>query len=237
MLEGIPMLAMLDEEHAQQSGDGQPSAESYQRRYQQVESAAIYNQAYRERPLKRWSTRREFQLLERLLASQPRCRTLLDIPCGGGRLSPPQARFTDLLIEADVGLGQVRYARQHGLVETAQAWMTASALHIPFEDAAVDGVACIRLCHHLPETKQREELVAELLRVASRFVLMTFFDYHSFKNLLRRARRPFNRKPPKMTMSVAEVGKLARRHGARLAAFPPLSRFGSGHRYALMVKA
>ena len=65
---------------------------------------------------------------------------------------------------------------------------------------------------------------------------MTFFDHASLKNLIRRARRPFNRKPPKMTMTVKQVAELAQRHGARLEACPPLSRLFSGHRYALMVK-
>jgi uncharacterized protein YbaR (Trm112 family)/SAM-dependent methyltransferase len=236
ILDGIPLLAVLDEQVASSNEAGQPTAESYQRRYQQLDPATEYNQAYQERLLKRWSTRREFKLIERLLSSQPRCRTLLDLPCGGGRLSGPQSKFTDLLIEADIGVGQLRYARQHGRIATPRAWMTASAFHIPLADAAVDGVVCIRLCHHLPEQQQREQLVAELLRVASRFVLMTFFDYHSLKNLLRRARRPFNRKPPKMTMTVDEVAALARQHGAELVAYPPLSRFSSGHRYALMVK-
>ena len=115
-------------------------------------------------------------------------------------------------------------------------WMTASAFHIPLQDRSVDGVVCCRLCHHLPTVAERERLVAELLRVARRFVVMTFFDYHSLKNTLRRARRPLDGKPPKMTMTVDRVRELARGNGAELVAEPALSRLFSGHRYALMVR-
>jgi hypothetical protein len=65
---------------------------------------------------------------------------------------------------------------------------------------------------------------------------MTFFDYHSVKNYIRRARRPIGGQPPKMTMTVKRVAELAREHDAELVAWPALSRLFSGHRYALMVK-
>jgi len=65
---------------------------------------------------------------------------------------------------------------------------------------------------------------------------MTFFDHHSIKNRVRRARRPIDHKPPKMTMTVGGLAELARECGAELVARPTLSFLFSGHRYALMVK-
>jgi ubiquinone/menaquinone biosynthesis C-methylase UbiE len=141
------------------------------------------------------------------------------------------------MIEADVALGQLQYGRANRRSPTPQVWLTASALRIPFRDAALDGVVCIRLCHHLPHPAERERLVTELLRVARRFVLLTFFDYHSLKNLLRRISCRFRGKRPKYTMTRAEVCRIAARQGARLVACPPLSWIGSGHRYALLVKS
>jgi len=227
----------MDEPEPEVPAHQGPTRTSYQQEYQQVDAAAEYNTKYERKLLKRWSTQREYQLLHRLLASQPRCRTLLELPCGGGRLSPAMARYTDLMIEADVALGQLQYGRQNSRCETPQLWLTASALRIPFRDAALDGVVCIRLCHHLPHPAERERLVIELLRAARRFVILTFFDYHSPKNLLRRIRRPFDRKRPKYTMTQDEVRNIAARQGARLAACPALSWLGSGHRYALLVKS
>ena len=92
----------------------------------------------------------------------------------------------------------------------------------------------MRLSHHLPTAAERKRLVRELLRVARCYVLMTFFDHHSLKNRLRQRQR--TRKPPKLTMTVEEVGELARHQDAELVEAPMLSFIGSGHRYALMVK-
>jgi SAM-dependent methyltransferase len=237
--DGVPLLAILGT--AETWADGAPSQTSadYQREYQEVRKATQYNEAYRDRRAKRWSTEREYQLLEDHLRSRPRSAVLLDIPSGGGRLSGALSRHTDLLVEADIGLGQVLYGRERAL-RTVPAgrriWLTASAFHIPFKDRSVCGVVCCRLSHHLPTAEERERLVAELLRVARDFVILTFFDYHSIKNYIRRARRPFNHLPPKMTMTVDRVAELARSGGAELVAWPALSHLFSGHRYALMVK-
>jgi SAM-dependent methyltransferase/uncharacterized protein YbaR (Trm112 family) len=215
---------------------GAPSSDDYQTWYQDLEEARKYNEEYRNRSTKRWSTKREYVLLRELLGSQPRSEILLDLPSGGGRLSPQLSTHTDLLVEADIGFGQLLYGREQHTGSDDRVWMTASAFHIPFRDRSVDGVVCCRLCHHLPTAAERERLVAELLRVSRRFVIMTFFDHRSVKNTLRRIRRPFDGKPPKMTMTVERVRELAREHGAELVAQPALSRLFSGHRYALMVR-
>jgi SAM-dependent methyltransferase len=212
------------------------SSEAYRQNYQNDQRAAGYNAKYRDRWTKRITTWRESGLLQRMLRGQGRCKVLLDLPCGGGRLSLPMARYADLLIEADAALGQLRYGREHGGASTAQAWVSASGFHIPLRDASVDGAVCVRLSHHLPTEAEREQLVRELLRVSKRFLILSFFDYHSAKNTLRRLRRPFNQKPPKSTMKVRELQRLARECGATLVECPSLFLIGSGHRYALIVK-
>ena len=68
------------------------------------------------------------------------------------------------------------------------------------------------------------------------FVIVTYFDTHSLKNLTHRMRHPFRDKPPKLTMTTARVEELARECGGRLVAAPALFSISSGHRYALIVK-
>jgi SAM-dependent methyltransferase len=234
--EGIPLLAVHGTSETWSTGPSPQTSAEYQRAYEDLGEARGYNEAYQKERTKRWSTEREYRILSTLLASQPRSEILLDLPSGGGRLSPALAPHSDLLVEADIGFGQLLYNRGNHSDRDHRLWMTASAFHIPFRDSTVDGIVCCRLSHHLPTSEERERLVAELLRVARRFVVMTFFDHRSVKNLLRRARAPFNRKPPKMTMTVERVAELAREKGADLKAWPALSRLFSGHRYALMVK-
>lgn len=235
--DGVPILARKGSVESETPGDwGDEDSTAYQKEYEEFAEAESYNRQYQDEMLKRWSTAREFKLLDQLLSSQGHSEILLDLPCGGGRLSPRIGAHTDLLIEADIAVGQVLYGKRHSNVPTPQAWMTASAFHIPLADDSVDGTVCCRLAHHLPLPAERERLVEELLRVSKRFVIMTFFDFYSLKNWLRRARRPFNKKPPKLTMTVQRVRELAEANGARLVQYPMLAPTSSGHRYAMMVK-
>jgi len=232
--DGVARLAVLGNGETWGAAD-EASSRAYQDNYQAVDAAAGYNRGYKEKASKRLSTRRELALLTSLLGSQGRSRRLLNLPSGGGRVSRPLAESTDLLIEADIALGQVLYGAAQRDWTTPEVRMTASAFHIPLCNRAVDGVVCIRLCHHLPTKTERQRLLAELLRVADRFVVMTFFDFNSVKNVLRRV-RPFDRKPPKLTMTTSEVAGLAAERGFALRRCPYLSFFGSGHRYALLVR-
>ena len=234
--DGVALLAL----HGASETWGAPQlaeqSTDYQREFEDIGRAADYNLQFRRRPLKLGVTPRESRLIRRFIRQVGRSRTILEIPCGGGRLTPAFADSAGLVIEADIAIGQVRYGRHASRVATPRVWMTASAFHIPLRDASVDGAVCVRLSHHLPTQSERERLFAELLRVSSRFVIVTFFDRHSLKHLTWRLRHPFSRKPRKPAMTKAEVAALAKACHARLVATAPLSRFGSGHRYALMVK-
>lgn len=234
--DGVPLLAIAGTSETWGEPQETNQSAAYQAEYQRVERAATYNLEYRRQALKRSSTRREYRLIGRHMQRLGRSAVILDLPCGGGRLTPAFAAAADRVIEADIAIGQILYGRSESRVATARTWMTASAFHIPLRDDAVDGTICVRLSHHLPTAAERERLLQELLRVSRRFVIVTYFDHHSLKNLVRRLRRPFNRKAPKMTMMTARVAALALELGARLIAAPPLSRIGSGHRYALIVK-
>lgn len=230
--DGIPQFAVYQGDADAAEEAVAISGNSYEQRYEDFEKAKNYNLKYDRKPLKRLSTMREHQILQHLLKRQPHCATMLEIPCGGGRITPQLEHATDLLIQADAGLGQILYGMTKEKLRIPQIWMTANAFHIPLQDNSVDAVVCIRLSHHLPTYGQREVLLAELLRVAREYVIMTFFDYHSIKNTLRRLRN----KRPKLTMKLSQVSAVAAAHGARLVACPRLSIIGSGHRYALMVK-
>jgi SAM-dependent methyltransferase/uncharacterized protein YbaR (Trm112 family) len=236
--DGVPLLARLgtSETWGDNEERNKMSSKAYQEQYHDIVQAEDYNKAYRQKLFKRMSTAREYSILQRLLRSQEHCSMILDLPCGGGRLSPQIAPFTDLLVEADIAEGQVLYGKRSLSLNIPQIWMTASAFHIPFRDESFDGTVCCRLCHHLPTANERQRLIKELLRVSKRFVIMTFFDYNSIKNTLRRIRQPFDHKPPKMTMTIEEVGRLAAENGAKLVEYPALVFLTSGHRYALIVK-
>ena len=227
--QGIALLARI----GTPGEESTPAASSlsYQQQYEDVAEATKYNEGYKKLS-KMINTTREHSVLNRLLKAQPRSATLLDLPAGGGRLSPALEQHTDLLIEADAALGQLLYGAADPALKKTAARMTASAFHIPLRTGAVDATVCCRLSHHLPTATERERLVAELLRVSKRFVIMTFFDHDSHKN----RRRLAVGKPSKLTMTISQVAELAHRGGAELVDQPAMFPFFSGHRYAVMVK-
>ena len=179
--DGIFDLARRGTAETWGAAESQASSQAYQQAYSSPERATEYNRAYEVRTLKRLSTLRERRLIARLLGSVGRVSTLLELPCGGGRLSPSFAPWTDFLIQADTGWGQLLHASQRPSLPIPRILLAASGFHVPLRDASVDGVACVRLSHHLPTPEERQRLVHELLRVARRYVLMTFFDHHSLK--------------------------------------------------------
>lgn len=229
--QGIALLARCGTPEEPRVQGPAPTSQAYQEQYQEVAEAKKYNEGYKKLS-KMINTTREHSVLDRLLHTQGRSGTLLDIPAGGGRLSPTLEKHTDLLIESDIALGQLLYGAADPALKKSAVRITASAFHIPLKSGAVDATVCCRLSHHLPTVAERERLVAELLRVSKRFVIMTFFDHDSHKNRRRLALG----KPSKLTMTVAQVAELARRGGAELVAHPALFPFFSGHRYAVLVK-
>ena len=230
--DGILDLARRGTAETWGAADSLASSQQYQEAYTALDKAQDYNRDYEVYPLKRLSTLRERRLIARLLGSQGRVATLLELPCGGGRLSPSFAPWAELLIQADTGWGQLLHASKRPPLPVPRLLMSASGFHVPFRDASLDGIACVRLNHHLPTIEERHRLVHELLRVARRYVLMTFFDQRSVKARLRVLRGG----PPKLTMTQEEVAAIAREHGAQVVAAPMISWLNSGHRYALMVK-
>lgn len=236
MEDGVPMLAVQGTSETWGAPQQVEQSTTYQGEYQNVEKAAAYNLHYQQRILKRLTTRREYSLIGRHLREVGHSRAILELPCGGGRMTPAFAHATDFVIEADIAIGQIQYGRKTSTVATPRAWMTASAFHIPLRDNSVDGTVCIRLAHHLPTPAERDRLFHELMRVSRRFVIVTYFDHHSLKNLTHRMRHPFRKKPRKLTMTNARVAELARECGGRLVAAPALFLLSSGHRYALIVK-
>lgn len=234
--DGVALLAVPGASTTWGEPQEGPTSEQYQAEYQTIERAAAYNHGYQRRLHKRIGTRHERSLVRHLLARVGHSRVILELPCGGGRITPTFADMTDLIIESDIAIGQIRYGRATSTIKTPRAWMTSSAFHIPLHDNAVDGTICIRLAHHLPTPAERERLFHELMRVSSRFVIVTFFDHYSIKNLSRRLRHVFSPKPPKLTMTIERVAELAFHGGGRLVAAPMLNRIASGHRFALIVK-
>ena len=148
---------------------------------------------------------RELALLRQVWPGQAG-ETVLDCPCGAGRLLPMlQDGQGHRVLWADGALMMMRQARL-GLIGAPRC-VQADALALPFADASVDGVVMFRFLHHLPPTEMQRAL-AETCRVARRFVVVSFFHPCSVHGLWRRTQDLLRRRAP--TRHAVGYGRLLR---------------------------
>jgi ubiquinone/menaquinone biosynthesis C-methylase UbiE len=133
----------------------------------------------------------------------------------------------------DISHEMLKFVRQNH-ADAKPALGVGSAFAMPLKDKSVDVAFSARLFHHVPDQKERHQYIKELCRVSRKNVIFTFFHTWSLKNILRRLRRPFNKKKPKVTMTTEELREVAKSVGWEVVTTIPLSRIASGHHYAVL---
>jgi len=150
----------------------------------------------RYRGVQSFVNRREQRLVRGLLARiEPRPAKILDIPCGHGRFT---AQFRGAALESVVcsDLWQ-RHLDALAAAESAEGTpiilRQADLLgRLPFEDREFDLVFDFRLFQHLAEPPQRQHVARELVRVARRHLIVSYYrrpSLHAAQQGLRRAVR------------------------------------------------
>jgi ubiquinone/menaquinone biosynthesis C-methylase UbiE len=209
-----------------------PMQQSKLQNYDSIRGAEAYKSDYARKLHRKLSDRRERALLVRYFDALGPCETILDLPCGHGRLADFLKERCRLLIEADYSSTMVELNRRdHG--EQGRHYMRASALEIPLHDRAVDCVVSFRLSHHLESEVLRERHLRELFRVAKKAVIVTWFSATSLKNLLREVRVRFGSKKRKNVLRNDRVRAVAAAAGFAQVQAKPLFLLGSGHVLAL----
>ena len=164
---------------------------------------------------------REMRLVERGLACLgPGVRTFLDAPCGAGRAAILLARRGYDVTGCDLGDGAVEVAAR----EVARAGQRAKIDKADIErlfygDRSFDAVLCFRMFHHFPTPAIRSRAVAELCRVASRYVLISYLEPLSWTSLRRRlfrTRYESRRHAVQYATPAREVEGYFREHGFAL---------------------
>lgn len=204
--------------------------------YVSTRGAQAYKADYDVKLHRKLSDRWERAIFTRMFATIGKSESLLDLPCGAGRLFGLFQQHARVVYEADFSPSMLRLnaADNQG---AAAGYVRCSGLAIPFADRSIDTVVSVRLNHHMARPADREQHLQELLRVADHAVIVTYFSHHSLKNWMRRLRKPFNRKGDKHTMSTRRVVEIGKAMGFVPRRLEPLSRFGSGHVFALLVRA
>jgi ubiquinone/menaquinone biosynthesis C-methylase UbiE len=203
-------------------------------RYKSYEGAASFNVKYDEEWHKRLCTRIEYKVIAKAFSLTGGGHDLiLDLPSGAGRLFNAIKPFGKRFVEMDISHEMLKFVRENHK-DAKPALGVGSAFAMPLKDQCVDVAFSARLFHHVPDQKERHQYIKELCRVSRKNVIFTFFHTWSLKNILRRIRKPFNKKKDKVTMTTEELREVAKSVGWEVVTTIPLSRIASGHHYAVL---
>ncbi len=149
-------------------------------------SAELYS---KRKPQKHKS---EMKLVEDAFARLPdnSVKSVLDAPCGVGRISVWLARRGYQVTGIDLGSAAVELAREaidgHGLQAIVEK---QNIMAMSFAEKRFDCCICFRLLHHFAEPEQKEMLIRELCRVSNQYVVISYFSPISVTTLRRKLRR------------------------------------------------
>lgn len=151
---------------------------------------------------------REQRCLADLLAwtDLPAGATLLDLPCGTGRLLPFLTGLGYRVTEADSSPHMVelarRFAFENNLSASPGRFLVQNAFATDFGENAFDVVVCNRLLHHFPRPEDRRAILHELARISAGWVIVSFFNLRTLdamtfwtKQMVVERERPTDRVP------------------------------------------
>jgi ubiquinone/menaquinone biosynthesis C-methylase UbiE len=128
---------------------------------------ATFNQSFRQR--------RERQCLRNLIAAIPPGSTVLDLPCGTGRVTRLIAEAGHRVLAGDSSEHMVAAARANLMPHfpdlTARV-MDAMDTGLPSQ--SVDAVVCNRLLHHFPDAGSRVGVLCEFARISRGLVIVSY---------------------------------------------------------------
>ncbi len=125
-----------------------------------------------------WVNRREQHLVKTLLNAYDLAGgTVLDIPCGYGRLFPIYTHLGMDFVGVDLNLGMLQLATQYDDLTSRDRVLHGSIFNLPFADASFDAVICIRLLHHPFCHTDRQRLLSELARVSRNYIILSYYHF------------------------------------------------------------
>jgi ubiquinone/menaquinone biosynthesis C-methylase UbiE len=203
--------------------------------WQSTDRAAAYRAS--RAPTKYTRYHREDGIITGWLGELPRGATVLDCPCGTGRLLPVFARQGLRYVGADFSCAMIEEAQQAVGETAALGFVNADAERMPFRDNAVDCVVLWRFFHHLPSPDTREAILREAARVTRRQVLVSFYHPLSFTAARRSVERAFGRKGYGQAVTHWRLKAEAEQCGLRVVEFRSYRKYVSINWFAHLCKA
>ena len=189
------------------------------------ERAESYATKYDRELHKRISSYFERRAIRRALAiTGASSATVLDVPCGAGRLTPLLLPVSSQLVSCDYSPAMLSIF----LRKFRSPCTVGSAFDLPFADRSFEVVFSARLSHHIESDARRADYLREIMRISASWVIVTIFDRNSLKNRVREVSRRFSGKRSKHTFARRDLERIAPRARIRDRRALPLSRLASG---------
>ena len=160
----------------------------------------------------------EMRLVDWAFGLIPKSHRVLDVPCGGGRVTLYLARKGYWMSCADYSEAMLQITRE--LVAENKLGCTVEKQDVErltYADRAFDTVFNFRLFHHFPNAEVRQRVVSELCRVAGKYVVLSYLSAASVTGVKRRVQAALGgQKSSKHTTSLSEVKGYFEKAGFRL---------------------
>lgn len=178
---------------------------------------------YTEATAKRYQVRKEskhlaeMKLVDRAFSLIPKTHRVLDLPCGGGRVTVHLGLQGYKMSSADLSDAMLVITReniaQNGLKGTVEK---QDIEKLTYADQHFDSLISFRLFHHFPNPEIRQRAVSELCRIAKQFVAISYFSPASVTSVKRAIRSAMGgRKSDKHPTSLTEVKRYFAKAGFR----------------------
>lgn len=196
-------------------------------RYRDPAVAADYDSWRYETPRGRRRNRRDLAAIGRAVDEAARrgdpVRNALDLPCGTGRLVPLLRERGIRAAGADISLEMMRVARRK--FGPSPPLFQCSAEAIPCRDGSLDAVFAVRFLFHL-DRDARRKVLAEMRRVARRWLIVDVRHRYNFRHLGWRIRRAVGLLPVmQFRFSKADLEAELSEAGLRLVGIYPSRRY------------
>jgi len=181
--------------------------------------------------------RRERACLEKLVCKRAAApgQTVLDMPCGYGRIAPLLVELGLIPLWADISFAMAQRVSRRPEAQSGIGQLVGRAEQIPLATNAVDGATCIRLIEHFRLGQSRTDMMRELGRVVRHWLVVSFYDGASIHGKTKRLACKLRGKKVAVAMqSRASLRAEADAAGLDVVAFYAPARFVHAHTFALL---
>ena len=178
---------------------------------------------YDEKTAKSYQVRKEskhlaeMRLVDRAFSLIPKSHRVLDLPCGGGRVTVHLGLQGYNMSSADLSDAMLAITRENVAKNGLKGAVEKQDIEkLSYADQHFDSLISFRLFHHFPNPEIRQRAVSELCRIAKHFVAISYFSPASITLLKRNLRAALGKgKSDKHHTPLSEVKRYFAKAGFR----------------------